>query len=474
MLMRSPPRRSLPVGPLLVVLGVTTGLGLAGYWAIPQVVAVSPAAGAQYVASHAPIHLTFSRPMDRASVEAAIRLTPAISGLWRWAGDTLSFIPTQAWPEKSTITVALNGGRSERGLPLLGETTWTFTVSGKRLAYLQGDPPNVWITALEEETPAVQLTDETIGVETFDITPDGNMFVYVALRTDGGSDLRSIRLDGSGLTDLVICPSEACTAPALSPDGTRVAYERQTVTLDANGSPTMGNTRLNLFSLETHTDAPLPNTPSTSVRFPRWGNDGRLSYYDPIRQALVIRDMNTGAETYVPNTSGDMGSWSPDGTTLVFPEIVIAAEPALTTTENLSDDEYTHTDLFYSHLLRVQIATNQTQNLSGDQLVEDASPAYSPTGAWIAFGRKALTTSQWTPGRQLWVMQADGTNAQALTADPFYNHSAFKWSPDGTWLAYMRFNPADSVTPAEIWVIQADGTNARRLVTGGYLPQWLP
>ena len=38
-----------------------------------------------------------------------VRLEPAMPGTWRWLGsDTLSFTPSEAWPEKTTFKVALN------------------------------------------------------------------------------------------------------------------------------------------------------------------------------------------------------------------------------------------------------------------------------------------------------------------------------------------------------------------------------
>lgn len=77
-------------------------------------------------------------------------------------------------------------------------------------------------------------------------------------------------------------------------------------------------------------------------------------------------------------------------------------------------------------------------------------------------------------GRQIWVVHPDGQGAHALTKDPLYTHSALMWNADGTALVYMRFNAAAPDQPAEIWTIGADGTGARRLVTGGYLPEWLP
>ena len=44
-------------------------------------------------------------------------------------------------------------------------------------------------------------------------------------------------------------------------------------------------------------------------------------------------------------------------------------------------------------------------------MVEDVSPVFSPDGKWIAFARRYLDPLRWTPGRQVWLMRADGTEA---------------------------------------------------------------
>ena len=135
----------------------------------------------------------------------------------------------------STITASLDGGKSRGGLPLLGAHTWTFTVSGERIAYLTGAPPNLWFVPLAEGASPQQITTETLGVYDYDLSPDGQRFVYSALRAGGGADLRAIGSDGTGAMDILPCPGEACLTPAYSPDGQRVAYERHALIAGAAG-----------------------------------------------------------------------------------------------------------------------------------------------------------------------------------------------------------------------------------------------
>lgn len=77
-------------------------------------------------------------------------------------------------------------------------------------------------------------------------------------------------------------------------------------------------------------------------------------------------------------------------------------------------------------------------------------PAWSPDGTRIAFQR-------WSPsvGRyRLYTVGADGTGMQQLTSVESGNPS---WSPDGTRITYEQ--------DADVWVVQADGTNARAVTS---------
>ncbi len=460
---------------LVLAGGLLLGLAVAAFVSLPRLTVVSPPRGAALVSAGAPIRLTFNAPMDTAAVQAALHLSPDVAGATTWEGNTLVFRPAQSWPLSSTVTVQLAGGRSQAGLPLLGNQTWTFAVGPLRLAYLTGSPPNLYLTPVEGDPTPLALTNEAYGVYDYAISPDGTQFAYAARRADGGADLKLVNADGTGLIDLVLCPAEACVSPTYSPDGLRLAYQRHVLVAGLTGAPGLGAAHIYVRTFATGGDALMSDN---EARFPRWGPDGRLGYLDTGLEAVVIHDLLTGALTFVPNASGEMGTWSPDGTYLVYPELafpVLAEDPTDPNGEAVTGG-------FYTYLTRVTVATNERLNLSGDQaLVDDASPAYAPSGGWIAFGRKLQVLDQWTPGRQLWLMRPDGSGAYALTAEPLYNHSAFTWSPDGRLLAYMRFNTDDQTAPAEIWLVSlaaagaagSEATVPHRLIQG-YLPEWLP
>jgi hypothetical protein len=41
-------------------------------------------------------------------------------------------------------------------------------------------------------------------------------------------------------------------------------------------------------------------------------------------------------------------------------------------------------------------------------------------------------------------------------------------------IVYVRFDVTDPASTTEIWMIGTDGAAAQQLVSGGYLPEWLP
>lgn len=81
---------------------------------------------------------------------------------------------------------------------------------------------------------------------------------------------------------------------------------------------------------------------------------------------------------------------------------------------------------------------------------------------------------------EIWVMNADGSNqTRVIEAQPGLEVSWPAWSPDGSQIAYARWETdADpSKQEVDIWVANADGTAARALADGPewqWIPRWTP
>jgi Tol biopolymer transport system component len=82
-------------------------------------------------------------------------------------------------------------------------------------------------------------------------------------------------------------------------------------------------------------------------------------------------------------------------------------------------------------------------------------------------------------GSELWLAQRDGGVVQQLHADKLHYISFARYSPDGKQIAFITI--PDSPTPftvGELWVINADSTNARKVADAdaghGYAANWSP
>jgi Tol biopolymer transport system component len=459
--------------PLLGALGLVVGLLIVGGIAAPRVVAFSPDTTSYQVPGTTRVAITFSRPMDMASVEAHLSIEPATPGRFVWQGMTLTFQPTRPWPGAATVTIRLQAGaRSLRLLPLLTSQVWTFTISVPRICYLwpAGSPADLYLRSIDG-TDTVRLTETALGVYDYSLGSDGSTLVYAAERNDGGTDLRLLNLTTGTDSLAFACPAGArCRAPALSPNGQILAFEQFDLEGDSAAGRVPGPTHVWEVDLSQPSTVFLVGPEDNVSSMPTWSPAGVLAYFDSALRAITLVDASTGPTPavlrYLPSDLGPTGSWSPDGAFLIFPEIVFPSGQA--PTEGSVQ--------FYSHVFRAEVSSGQIVDLwrGGMGLVEDASPVYSPDGQWIAFARKYLEQDRWSLGRQLWIMRADGSSARALTDEPDFNHSSLAWSPDSSTLVYMRFDETNPTQASEIWLIGADGQGAESLVVGGYLPRWIP
>ncbi len=446
---------------LLLALAVPALL-IAGYFqAAPRVLAVRPAPGEGPIPAYARLQLAFSRPMAPETVAASLQIDPPVSGQLSWEGASLSFTPDQPWPGGVTVTLRLApGARAELlGLPLLGETAWSFKVENPQLVYLWPNDSPAELYILDPETGAVrQLTSTTHGVQDYSPSADGTRLFFSAFRGAGGSDLYALDRLERVQSRLLDCSPDSCSSPQVSPDGALLAYQR--LILGAGGAETA---EIRLLPLDGSTvSARIIARLAEPTAVLAWSPGGALLYHDPGENAFILRDPATGDEKRFPNLAGASGSWAPGGEAYLAPEI---------------DDSPSGTAAPLAQPSRIQQldpSSGQVRDLLPGDDTENADPVFSPDGSMVAFARRYLDALRWTPGRQLWLMEPDGRAIRPLTDEPPFTHTDFTWRPDGRLLAYTRFNQVALTEPPELWMTDPEGESPVRLVIGGYDPQWIP
>jgi Tol biopolymer transport system component len=433
----------------LVGLALLTGLlAWRGDRVGVRVVAVSPSESATGVSTRILVRITFSHEIESSS-NLPLSLSPPVSGTVRWEGKKLTFLPSAPLAPDTTYTVTLAADlKSRQGRALLRPLTWQFRTGQPRILYVAQDEQNryqLFVIALEEGQPT-QLTREAFGVWDYAVSADGTTIAYAALRKDGESDLWAVGSDGSGRRLLLACPEADCTEAAWSPDGRRLVYTRRD---DVLSFP-----RLWWLDVASGETVPLFQDDQVLGFGACWSPDGQwLSYISPRDPGVRVYNVNDSHSLLIPSQVEAPAVWSPQGDVLLVTDVQWRGAS------------------FAVHLLRADLESGRLTNLSGEAEVEDGSPAWSPDGSWIAFARKAHRASM---GKQLWLMQPDGSQTHYLTNQPEIHHGSPAWSLDGRYLLFQRYPLTEPDAQPGIWLLEVETGTLREVVTPGGQPAWLP
>ncbi|MBZ0278604.1 MAG: Ig-like domain-containing protein [Anaerolineae bacterium] len=395
-------------------------------------------------------------------------LGDTIAGSFSWNGNTVLFQPDVALMPGTRYAVFLQAGATAAtGREVLAEYRFAFEVRRPRVAYLapaSGTPFNIWIADPANPSQTKQITFSPSGIFDFGVSPDGTRIAFAEKNSNTGtSDIKLIDLETGALQQLTNCLDSDCTTPVWRPDGQVIAYQR--VDFNTGLNVPVSPTRTWLIDLNTvpATTRPLFSNSQILGYGLQWSADGsRVSVFDASSQGILLYNFNDDSINVIPNNFGNSGALSPDGTRLVYADVVF-------------EEGHTRNTL---HL--ADFATGQQTDLSSpDDPVDDDMAVWNPDGTQLAIARRYLD-DRFTRGRQIYLMNpADGSVTPVLI-DPRYANGFFLFDPSGQQLLIQRFpeltesGDINTTGVPEIWTDDLETGLIRQVVIDGFHPRWVP
>jgi Bacterial Ig domain/WD40-like Beta Propeller Repeat/Beta-propeller repeat len=258
-----------------------------------------------------------------------------------------------------------------------------------------------------------------------------NKIVFSSNR-DGNFEIYSMNSDGTGLTRLTN-HSAIDLFPALSPDGTKIAFASNRDGL------------LNFEIYVMNADGSSPARLTTNARVdgkPSWSPDGTKIAFTSARDGnFEIYSMNadgSGLTRLTNNHAIDSDpAWSPDGTKIAF-------------------SSNRHGVLNFEIYVMNDDGGGVARLTNNSAL--DVSPSWSPDGTKIAFAsnRNGLLNFE------VYVMNADGGVQTRLTTNGAVDGEP-AWSPEGDKIVFSTNR--DDLLNFEIYVMNANGSGQTRRTT---------
>ncbi|MBI5297879.1 MAG: PD40 domain-containing protein [Chloroflexi bacterium] len=402
------------------------------------------------------ITLTFSEPVDPELTAALWTLQPQVDGLIDWPNPrTLRFTPSRPFSLDTDYELTLRPGAvTPGGREIERAQTWTVRVREPLAVVLRsvnGDS-GLWAVDLDGNT-SHRLTSESVKVISYDAARSGDYLVYCSANEQGGIDLWRVSRAGGDDALLLDCGRDRCTAPAISPDGARVAYSREA----AGPGPDLpyGSPRIWMLDIANGQNGPVYADQQVIGYGPSWSPDGaRLASFDGLSDQLRILDLTNSEQFIFSSETGDTVTWSPDGAFFLFTDM-LQDENGLRTQVRRADLTLNKTD--------VLIGLNDRRDYSYGSL------AWSPLGDRVVLG---LRVADDKPGESLWLFDPVVLEGPMIANADGVTYNAPVWNPWGTALLFQQFKLRGEYVPeVSLWSV---GDVEPRLLTEGLMPRWLP
>ncbi len=223
-------------------------------------------------------------------------------------------------------------------------------------------------------------------------------------------------------------------SPALSPDGTRVAYTVRETNWDENAY----ETEIWLASATGGEPHQLTNAAKSSSQ-PVWSPDSRtlafVSDRDGKRQIYRIEVSGGEAEKLTTTEEGVTSFlWAPDGRSIAFTTLDAATEAMQAREKQWGDVRLEDEDRRYTHLHVLDLAARTSRALTSGSFVV-GSFDWSPDGKRIAFDHRTSSDAGDGGSADISVVEV-ATGARTVVVSQAGPDSNPRWSPDGSRIAF--------------------------------------
>ena len=333
-----------------------------------------------------------------------------------------------------------------------GNVSFAAPVSGSvneaQVLYLAEDENRVrhlFITDFENDTPRI-VSEENKNIVNYAVSPDNTMAAYISENDNETSELWLLDLESMERRNISATKNVTISNLVWSPNSQRIVYEHT----DANSNEA-SQTTLWWIDVQNGEDQPVFQGAGVPGKNPRWSPNGQwLSYATD--DGIRLYRLEDGQSRLIKNILGAAVEWSPDSKSVLLRDVVIEFEQ------------------FVTQLFLYDIDTEALTNLDPNGSVENLLATWSPTGEYIAVVRRDLSIPR---GDQIWVINADGSNAHALTDTPDVLHGNLNWSPDGKYLLYDLFILENYPFDYRLQAINMDEEEIVDMNIKGFNPQWI-
>lgn len=349
-----------------------------------------------------------------------------------------------------------------------------------RVAYLYpqdiNEPvQNVWIAPIDDPAQAQALTDEPMGIYDFDVSDNGRYLAY-SMRDEEKRllDLHMLDLQTGRTERLTNCAAEDadCFTPNFHPDSTMLSFMKQSLNRElARVRPGVPRIWILDITQRPYTQRPLSQNSQLIGHSPIWSDDGRkLAFFSSdltnpgiLVNTFATQDRNEAELVFVPSTHGTVGTLSPNGRQLIYPEIVDRG------------------GAFFS-FLRIADLTGETpeyRDFTDSQApVDDLAADWHPSGDVVTIERKYLDDRS-TRGYQLYNVDLESGAVEPLLFDERYSHHFFEWNATGAYLVVQRLqllrDDGSTYTTArpEVWVLDTANNEIIQISDRAGQPRWV-